>query len=119
MERAAEALGRKIADDERHVVEPPADGEPVAPTLYLGMDGTGVPMRKADVLGRAGKQSDGAAKTREVKLCTMWSAEGRDKEGAPVRDAGSVTYSAAIESAAQQDTDERSSAFATRVEREA
>ena len=49
----------------------------------------------------------------------MWSAEGRDKEGAPVRDAGSVTYSAAIESAAQQDTDEMSSAFAARVEREA
>ena len=119
VERAAEALGHEIATDERHVVEPPPDGEPVAPTLYLGMDGTGVPVRKAEVLGRAGKQPDGAAKTREVKLCTVWSAEGRDDEGTPVRDAGSVTYSAAIESAAQLDTDERSSAFAARVEREA
>ena len=119
VERAAEALGREIAHDERQVVEPPPDGEPVAPTLYLGMDGTGVPMRKAELLDRAGKQPDGSAKTREVKLCTVWSAEGRDAEGTPVRDAGSVTYSAAIESAAQRDTDEAPSAFAARVEREA
>jgi hypothetical protein len=35
-----------------------------------------------------------------------------------VRDEGSVSYSAAIESALQRDTDERPSAFAERVERE-
>lgn len=119
VERAAEALGRAVADDEQGVVEPPAASEPAAPTLYLGMDGTGVPMRKQEVDGRAGKQADGTSKTREVKLCTVWSAEGRDAEGTPVRDAGSVSYSAAIESAAQRDTDEEPSPFATRVEREA
>ncbi|MDO8678088.1 MAG: ISKra4 family transposase [Acidobacteriota bacterium] len=119
VERAAEALGREIAHDERTVVEPPMAGEPVAPTLYLGMDGTGVPIRKADLAGRAGKQPDGTAKTREVKLCTMWSAERRDPDGTPVRDAGSISYSAAIESAAQTDTDETPSVFAARVEREA
>ena len=119
VERAAEALGREIAHDERTVVEPPAAGEPVAPTLYLGMDGTGVPVRKEEVGDRAGKQPDGSAKTREVKLCTVWSAEGRDEDGTPVRDAGSISYSAAIESAAQKDTDEVPSAFAARVAREA
>ena len=119
VERAAEALGREIANDERTVVEPPPAGEPVAPTVYLGMDGTGVPIRKEALAGRAGKQPDGTAKTREVKLCTIWSAEGRDKDGTPVRDAGSISYSAAIESAAQTDTDETPSAFAARVEREA
>ena len=119
VERAAEALGREIADDERRVVEPPLAAERVAPTLYVGMDGTGVPMRASEVAGRAGKQPDGSSKTREVKLCTVWSAEGRDEEGTPVRDAGSVTYSAAIESAAQRDTDPGPSAFAARVEREA
>jgi hypothetical protein len=119
VERTAEALGREIAADERRVIEPPATTELVAPTLYLGMDGTGVPMRKEELQGRVGKQSDGSSKTREVKLCTVWSAEGRDEEGTPVRDAGSVTYSAAIESAAQRDTDETPSAFAARVEREA
>ncbi len=119
VERTAEALGREIADDERRVIEPPALTESVAPTLYLAMDGTGVPIRKEELQGRVGKQSDGSSKTREVKLCTVWSAEGRDEEGTPVRDAGSVTYSAAIESAAQRDTDETPSAFAARVEREA
>ncbi|MFV1962908.1 MAG: ISKra4 family transposase [Acidimicrobiia bacterium] len=116
VERVAEALGREIADDERNVVEP---ASPVAPTMYLGMDGTGIPMRASELDGRKGKQSDGSAKTREVKLVTVWSAEGRDQEGVPVRDPGSVTYSAAIESAASRDTDDVASVFAQRADREA
>jgi hypothetical protein len=119
VERAAEALGREIAEDEKQVVEPPAANEPLAPTLYLGMDGTGVPVRKEELANCSGKQPDGSAKTREVKLVTIWSAEGRDEEGTPVRDEGSVSYSAAIESAAQKDTDQTPSEFAARVEREA
>jgi hypothetical protein len=116
VERAAEALGREIAADERAVVEPAV---PCAPTMYLGMDGTGVPMRPSELVGRAGKVPDGSAKTREVKLVTVWSAEGRDEEGIPVRDRGSVSRSAAIESAAALDTDETPSEFAQRVDREA
>ena len=42
VERAAEALGREVAADEKLVVEPPGPNEPLAPTR-LGMDGTGVP----------------------------------------------------------------------------
>ncbi|MBI4735322.1 MAG: ISKra4 family transposase, partial [candidate division NC10 bacterium] len=118
VERAAEALGREIAGDERRVVEPVPPAA-VAPTLYLGMDGTGIPMRAAELAGRVGKQPDGAAQTREVKLCTVWSAEGRDADGTPVRDPGSVSYSAALESAASRDTDDHPSAFAARVVREA
>jgi len=76
-------------------------------------------VRKEELVGRTGKQPDGSAKTREVKLVTVWSAEGRDKEGTPVRDEGSISYSAAIESAAQKDTDEVPSEFAARVEHEA
>ena len=119
VERAAEALGREIAAEEKSVVEPPPPHELVAPTLYLGMDGTGVPMRASELEGRQGKQPDGSSKTREVKLVTVWSAEGRDDEGTPVRDEGSVTYSAAIESAASKDTDEEPSVFAARALREA
>lgn len=119
VERASEALGREIDTDERCVVEPLAEGEPVAPTLYLGMDGTGVPMRRSEIEGRKGKQQDDSSKTREVKLCTVWSAESRDDKGAPVRDRGSVTYSAAIESAASRDTDELPPEFAQRAVREA
>jgi hypothetical protein len=116
VERTAEALGREIAQDERIVVE---SEPPSAPTMYLGMDGTGLPMRTSELEGREGKQPDGSAKTREVKLVTVWSAEGRDDEGIPVRDPGSVTYSAAIESAATRDTDEEVSEFAKRAAREA
>jgi hypothetical protein len=119
VERAAETLGREIAADEKLVVEPLRDDEPVAPTLYLGLDGTGVPMRASELEGREGKQPDGTSKTREVKLVTVWSAEGRDEEGTPVRDEGSVSYSAAIESAASKDTDKEPSAFAARAMREA
>jgi len=116
VERAAEALGAEIAADERRCVE--RIGE-VAPTMYLGMDGTGVPMRKIEVVGRAGKQCDGSAKTREAKVVTVWTAESRDAENKPVRDPGSVTYSAAIESAAVPDTSPDRSEFADRVIREA
>ena len=116
VERTAEALGREIAQDERDVVE---EGPPSAPVMYLGMDGTGVPMRASELVGRAGKRPDGTAGTREVKLVTVWTAEGRDAKGIPVRDPGSVSCSAAIESAATHDTDAAPSVFARRVEREA
>jgi hypothetical protein len=116
VERTAEQLGRAIAQHERHVVTP---APPAAPTMYLGLDGTGVPMRRDQVAGRPGKQPDGSAKTREVKLVTVWTAERRDDHGHPVRDPGSVSYSAAIESAASRDTDPEPSPFARRVEREA
>jgi hypothetical protein len=116
VQRAAEALGQEIADDERVCVD--RMGE-VAPTMYLGMDGTGVPMRPSEVAGRAGKQPDGSAKTREAKVVTVWTAESRDKEGQPVRDPGSITYSAAIESAAALDTSLKRSDLAERVWREA
>jgi hypothetical protein len=119
VERAAEALGREVAQDERRWIEPPPADDVMAPTLYLGMDGTGVPVRKEELVGRPGKQPDGSAKTREVKLVTVWSAEGRDEEGTPVRDQGSISYSAAIESAAQAGADEVPSEFAARVNREA
>ena len=104
VERAAEALGVEIADEERRCVEKMGA---VAPTMYLGMDGTGVPMRAAELAARAGKQPDGSAKTREAKVVTLWTAESRDAEGTPMRDPGSVTYSAAIDSAATSYTSPR------------
>ena len=118
VERGAEALGAEIAADERQHVQP-LDSEALPATLYLGIDGTGVPMRASELSGRSGKQPDGSAKTREVKLCTVWSAESRDAEDRPIRDEGSVTYTAAIESAATHDIDEVPSAFTQRVLREA
>jgi hypothetical protein len=62
VERAAEAVGAEIAVDEHQQVEMMSE---VAPTMYVGMDGTGVPMRTQEVADRAGKQADGSPKTRE------------------------------------------------------
>lgn len=120
VERYAEALGAEIAADER-IDLLPMDESVLPHTLYLGIDGTGVPIRQAELEGRTGKQPDGSSQTREVKLCTVWSAgsaEGRDGEGCPVRDPGSVTYTAAIESAAAGDASKVRSDFAGRVLRE-
>jgi hypothetical protein len=118
VERAAEALGQEIAQDERQHVEPRVDT--VLPsTLYLGIERTGISMRSSELAGRSGKQPDGTAKTREVKLVTGWSAEPQDAQGIPVRDPGSVTYSAAIESAATHDSQVAYSEFTQRVQRQA
>jgi hypothetical protein len=119
VERAAETLGAEIAVEEQQPVDQTEKVAAAAATMYLGMDGTGVPMRAQEVADRAGKQADGSAKTREAKLVTVWTAESRDKEGKPVRDPGSITYSAAIESAATLDTSPHVSDFAARVQREA
>ena len=118
VERTAEGLGKEIAEDER-VHSNPLDALALPPTLYLGMDGTGIPLRAQQLAGRVGKQPDGSAKTGEVKLCTIWSAESLDAEGTPIRDEGSVTYSAALESASALDTAAMRSPFAERVWREA
>jgi len=118
VERTAEALGKQIAEDER-VHSEPLEALPLPQTLYLGMDGTGIPLRAEELVGRTGKQPDGSAKTGEVKLCTIWSAESLDEEGTPIRDEGSVTYSAALESASALDTAVERSPFAQRVWREA
>jgi hypothetical protein len=118
VERTAEALGKEIAEDERGNCQP-CDTLPLPQTLYLGMDGTGIPLRAEELTDRQGKQADGSAKTGEVKLCTIWSAESLDEQGIPVRDEGSITYSAALESASAPDTATARSAFAQRVEREA
>jgi len=117
VERQAEALGREVAADEKQDITP-MEQTPLPPTLYLGMDGTGIPIRAPELAGRSGKQADGSARTREVKLCTIWSAESRDREGHPVRDHGSVSYSAAIESAATPDASPVRSEFTERVLRE-
>ena len=116
VERTAEALGQEIAEDERHHSEP-CDAVPLPKTLYLGIDGTGIPLRAEELAGVPGK-TEGGAKTREVKLCMVWSAESLDADGLPIRDEGSVSYSAALESASVPDIAKERSPFAQRVWRE-
>lgn len=115
VERTAQRLGAALASDELTCL----DAKPhSSPTMYAGVDGTGIPMRPTALAGRTGKQPDGTAKTREVKQCVVWTADARDAQGNPTKDPGSVSYSAAIESCAWSDTCKDTPPFAARVERE-
>lgn len=69
------------------------------PTMYISYDGTGVPMRKEETRGRKGKQPDGSAITRELKLGCIFTAHTTDKEGNPLRDTDSTTYIASFDPA--------------------
>jgi len=72
--------------------------DPIA-ILYAEVDGTGVPMVAEELAGRSGKQEDGSAKTREVKLGAIFTQTKTDAEGLPVRDHASTTYVGSFESA--------------------
>jgi hypothetical protein len=87
---------------------PPPDKS--IPVLYVEVDGTGAPMVPEALEGRKGKQPDGTAKTREVKLGCVFTQQGTDAEGHPVRDPDSTTYLCGLETAGD---------FGTRLRREA
>jgi hypothetical protein len=105
VERQAEAIGvdievRQQAEIQRaKQLELPQVWAPTVPVLYLEMDGTGVPVVKAETEGRAGKIEGQPAHTREVKLGCVFTQTTTDQEGRPVRDADSTSYVAAIETA--------------------
>lgn len=69
------------------------------PIMYVEVDGTGVPMMPEELVGRKGKQADGSAKTREVKLGCIFTQTTTDEEGYPLRDHQSTTYMGSFEPA--------------------
>jgi hypothetical protein len=70
------------------------------PKMYIGIDGTGVPMVRAETVNRRGKGGgEEEAKTRQVKLGCIFTQTGFNKEGLPVRDEDSTSYVGAIEGA--------------------
>jgi len=68
------------------------------PIVYVTCDGTGTPMRKDELQGRRGRQEDGSAKTREVKLGAVFTQHQVDEKGRPMRDHDSTTYVASLQS---------------------
>lgn len=62
------------------------------PICYVEADGTGIPMVARELAGRKGRQDDGTARTREVKLGCVFSQTKTDEEGRPVRDYQSTSY---------------------------
>jgi hypothetical protein len=105
VERVAERIGEQVETwqgTERGKllqIEAPTTEDKSTPVLYVEMDGTGVPMVKSETDGRKGKQPDGTAKTREVKLGCVFTQTTIDEEGRPVRDPESTTFVGAIETA--------------------
>jgi len=67
-------------------------GGSAVPIMYVSADGTGVPMRKEELAGKAGKQPDGSAKTRMAYLGCVFTQHRTDEKGHPVRDYESTTY---------------------------
>ncbi|MGH9357903.1 MAG: ISKra4 family transposase [Terriglobia bacterium] len=116
VERTAETLGADIAQRDQGEIQkalqldlPVVAGEPI-PILYVQMDGTGIPVVKKETVGRQGKKEGQPAHTREVKLGCVFTQTRWDKEGYPIRDPDSTTYTGAIETA---------EAFGQRLYREA
>ena len=105
VERHAEAIGADIAAAAQAEIrrakqlDLPQVCAPSVPVIYIEMDGTGVPVVKAETEGRAGKLAGQSAHTREVKLGCVFTQTTTDPEGRPVRDEDSTTYTGAIETA--------------------
>ncbi len=103
IERVAEMVGRQIEDwmagEASAAVMAARQGSATTkaplPILYIELDGTGAPMRKAELAGVRGKE--GEAKTNEVKLGCVFTQTALDDEGRPVRDEASTSYVGAIE----------------------
>jgi hypothetical protein len=105
VERTAEAIGEDIARRQQEEIQkaiqldlPVVIGKPI-PVLYIEMDGTGVPVVKKETVGRQGKTDGQPAHTREVKLGCVFIQTKCDKDGFPIRDPDSTTYTGAIETA--------------------
>lgn len=65
---------------------------PSVPRMYISADGTGIPLRRAELKGRKGKQSDGSAKTHEVKTGCIFTQHPSENDENPWRDLDSTTY---------------------------
>jgi len=110
-QRISEAAGEAIESKNKWRIEaamqpvpPSRNGDdcaapivPIASTMYIEYDGTGIPMTGKALDGRIGKQADGSAKTREVKLGCIFTQTAFDEKGHPVRDDKSTSYVGAIE----------------------
>jgi hypothetical protein len=92
--RAFDRLVGRVAGDLAQALESlpaSAAAEPI-PVFYVSPDGTGVPMRRQELAGRAGRQPDGTAKTREAKLGCVFTQTCTDEKGQPMRDPDSTSY---------------------------
>ena len=74
---------------------------PLAGEVFcISVDGTAVPIRRKELKGRKGKQPDGTARGREVKVAALYTHRRSKKPNErPLRDYNATTYLAEITSA--------------------
>ena len=89
IQRVVQQVGRRAQAWQERPARP---GSCAAPIMYGSADATGLPMRKEELEGRAGKQEDGTSKTRSAYLGCVFTQHQCDEKGRPVRDYESTTY---------------------------
>jgi hypothetical protein len=103
IERTCHQLGQEVETFYQREAEGYVSGKVIPikaiPKLYICIDGTGVPVVKAETVNRKGKGEKGQAKTREAKLGCLFTQTTVDEKGFPVRDKDSTSYVGAIETA--------------------
>lgn len=93
VQRVVNAFGRQAATWMRNRQTQPSS-TPVE-VLNIQTDMTGIPARPEELQKVKGKQPDGSAKTRQIKLGCVFT-QSRDAQGQPRRDPCSSTYLAAF-----------------------
>lgn len=94
--RLVTLLAPKLREILRNLPEPPQP-RPAPDVLYVSCDGTGTPMRKAELLDCKAKPPDAIPKTREAKLGCVFTQTDLDAQGAPLRDPDSTSYVGTLE----------------------
>jgi len=97
IQRLVQRVGPTVQAWQQREYKPGQEAKTAVPIMYVSADGTGVPMRKKELEGRAGKQADGTAKTRQAYLGCVFTQHGRDEKGRPLRDWASTTYITSME----------------------
>lgn len=92
IQRLVQPVGAAAQTWQEREAQAPEPGSKAVPIMYVSGDGSGVPMRKEELKGRAGKQPDGGAKTRMAYLGCVFTQHKRDEKGHPMRDHESTTY---------------------------
>jgi len=98
IQRLADVVGPDIQSWTQ--TRPSSVPDPAPDVLYVSYDGTGVPMTRSETRNRKGKQPDGTAKSREVKLGCVFTQLRTAKGQPPLRDPDSTTYVASFGEAA-------------------
>jgi hypothetical protein len=107
LERVAEGIGADMerwSQKQREALieqDIPVRAQKTIPIMYVSYDGTGVPMIASELEGTKGKQSDGCAKTREMKIGCIFTQTTTDSDGFPIRDPETTSFVGAIETAEQ------------------